>query len=90
MKYGSVTALALVAFAMAGSAHAGEKPPFKKADANSDGKVSIQEAQQAGAPKKEAKTEDLDNNGKLTQSDWSFVDFESAKGSSQGSGAGQS
>lgn len=67
-----------------GPAQAADKPSFKKADQDGSGKVSIQEAKKAGAPEKEAKQEDLDNDGKLTKDDWKFVDFGSgSSGSSE-------
>ncbi len=58
---------------------AATKPSYSKADQNGDGSVTIQEAEKIGVPKKEAKREDLDGDGKLTKIDWRFVEFEPQK-----------
>ena len=73
-----LVALPLVATA----AEDAERPGFKQADANGDGKISVQEARDAGVPKAEAKREDIDNDGKLTRADWKFVDMEPKSGGS--------
>lgn len=77
MKQWLTTGFAVVAMALAGPAVAGKKPAFDQADKNGDGKVSVKEAEQAGAPKEEAKKADLDDDGKLTKADWEFVDMSS-------------
>lgn len=76
--------LAIVAAMLiaSGTALAAEKPSFNEADANGDEKVSIKEATNAGVPKEEAKSNDLDDNGKLAKSDWKFVDMETPDESS--------
>ena len=73
------TTLIATLLAFAGPALAGDKPSFKEADANDDGKISIQEAKKAGIAKDEAKTNDLDDDGKLTKNDWEFVDMPSSE-----------
>lgn len=80
-------AAALVAFPVTAAAASGDRPDFKKADANGDGKVAVSEATQAGVPKSEAKNEDIDGDGKLTKADWKFVDMKSDSGSDSGSGS---
>jgi len=71
------------AMAIAASASAQTKPAFGEADADGDGKVSIQEAVNAGIPKKEAKNADINDDGKLTKTDWQFVDVKEDKKGSQ-------
>lgn len=73
-----LVALPLVATA----AESGSRPGFKKADENGDGKISVQEATAVGVPESEAKREDIDNDGKLTQADWKFVDMQPKTGGS--------
>lgn len=57
------------------------KPSYDKADQNGDGTVTVQEAKKVGVSVEEAKDEDLDDNGKLTKTDWRFVDLTPQKGS---------
>jgi hypothetical protein len=61
------------------------RPGFGKADANGDGKISVEEAKSAGVPAAEAKREDIDNDGQLTKADWKFVDMDA-----EASGSGES
>ena len=78
--------LAFVALPLAaGAADSGERPGFKKADANGDGAISLEEARKAGVPEPEAKREDIDNDGELTRADWKFVDMNPGEGGSSGS-----
>ncbi|MDN3518513.1 hypothetical protein QWY84_12900 [Aquisalimonas lutea] len=77
----SIAVLALALIPLAAVA-AEEKPSFEEADKNGDGAVSIKEAEQSGIPTAEAKGNDLDGNGKLTQGDWSFVDMSEEETSS--------
>ena len=74
------TLIALPLTAMA--AGSGERPAFDDADADGNGKISMQEATKAGVPESEAKREDIDNDGKLTKADWKFVDLGKSGGSS--------
>lgn len=76
------TATVATLIAVSGAALAADKPSFKEADTNGDGKISIQEATKAGVAKEEAKNNDLDDNGKLTKNDWEFVDMTSSSSSS--------
>lgn len=76
------TTISAVLLALSGAAWAADKPSFKEADSDGNGKVSIQEAKQAGIAKEEAKTNDLDDDGKLTKNDWEFVDLKSSDSSS--------
>lgn len=63
-----------------GSAWAGDdKPSFKEADVDGDGKISIEEAEQAGISKEMAKAADLDDDGKLTKGDWRFLTKQSSQ-----------
>ena len=71
----ALVALPLVAVA----AGEGERPAFDEADANGDGKVSLEEAKQAGVPKAEAKREDIDDDNQLSKADWKFVDMSSGQ-----------
>lgn len=70
----TLTALALAA-PLTAAAATGDKPSFDKVDANGDGNVAIEEATKAGVPEKEAKREDIDGDGKLSQTDWKFLDM---------------
>lgn len=56
-------------------ANAGGKPNFRVADRNNDGRVSIDEARRAGVPEAKARDNDLNGDGKLTRSDWRFLDM---------------
>lgn len=58
---------------------AAEKPSFDKADKDGSGAVTMKEAKQAGVPSEEAKANDIDGNGKLTKTDWRFVDAKQPK-----------
>lgn len=80
-RFSTIMVATLLAFSGAAWG-AGDKPSFKEADANGDGKVSIQEARKAGIDKEEAKTNDLDDDGKLSKNDWEFVDMDSSGSSS--------
>lgn len=53
-----------------------EVPAFEKADKDGSGAVTIEEARQAGVPESEAKAEDIDDDGKLSEADWGFIDME--------------
>lgn len=71
----TLTAL-LVATPLAAVAASDEKPAYKEADANGDGQVTVSEAVKVGVPKAEARSADIDDDGKLTQDDWKFVDMD--------------
>ena len=90
MRIAASLLVALPMVAAAGGEKSGdqERPAFSEADANGDGNVTISEAVEAGAPKGEAKQEDLDNDGQLSKADWKFVEFTSDE--KQQSGAGTS
>jgi hypothetical protein len=67
----------LAALPVAGmAAENGKRPAFGEVDTDGNGKISMEEAKQAGVPSSEAKREDIDNDGKLTKADWKFVDLE--------------
>ncbi len=73
----AVLAAALVSFPLIGSAAEGqERPGFKEADSNGDGRITVEEATGVGVPEAEAKREDIDNDGELTKADWKFVDMD--------------
>lgn len=73
----AVLAAALVSFPLiAGAAEEEERPGFKDADSNGDGRITVEEATDVGVPKAEAKREDIDNDGELTKADWKFVDMD--------------
>ncbi len=78
----------LIAPALSGAAESGETPEFASADANDDGVVSVNEAVDAGVPEEEAKREDIDGDGELTEADWKFVDMSPEEGQSAASGDG--
>ena len=61
---------------IAGAAEGKERPGFKDADSNGDGRITVEEAIELGVPEAEAKREDIDNDGKLTRADWKFVDMD--------------
>ncbi len=83
----AVLAAALVSFPLIGSAAGGEeRPGFKDADRNGDGRITVEEATDLGVPEAEAKREDIDNDGELTRADWKFVDMDGPE-SDDGSGS---
>ena len=69
-----IVALAMPLTAVAASD--GNKPEFGAADADGNGKVAVSEAVEAGVPRAEARREDIDGDGKLTRTDWKFVDMD--------------
>lgn len=73
------TVLTTTALLAPGTALAADKPAFADADANDDGRVSIEEATRAGVSEREAKVSDLDEDGMLTESDWKFVDVDGSE-----------
>lgn len=70
----SAVAISL-AFAF-GLATAAEKPSFDEVDEEGNGEVSVEKAVEAGVPEKEAKKEDLNNDGKLTKEDWGYIEMD--------------
>lgn len=81
-----MTAVALAALLLYGVAHAEGKPGFEDADEDGDGKISIQEAKEAGIPEAEAKREDVDKDGALTEKDWTYVEKDPQPSSGEGAG----
>lgn len=77
----TLTTLAVAAPLVAVAA-SGEKPEFSEVDADGDGQVSISEATEAGVPEEEAKREDINNDGNLSEDDWKFVDMNPQQGDS--------
>lgn len=75
----------VLATPLAAVAASSDKPDFKEADADGNGKVTVSEAAKAGVPKDEAKREDIDDDGKLTRADWKFVDMQSDDQTGSGS-----
>ncbi|MCK5769079.1 hypothetical protein [Algiphilus sp.] len=73
------TVLTTTSLLAAGTALAADKPAFADADANDDGRVSIEEATRAGVSEREAKVSDLDEDGMLTEGDWKFVDVDGSE-----------
>lgn len=65
--------LSLFVFSMTSLAE--NRPRFRFADQNGNGKVSINEAIAAGVPIAEARAGDRDNDGQLTRDDWRFIDM---------------
>lgn len=65
----------LAAAAFAGPAVSAEtdKPSFEDADANGDGKVSMEEAKEHGFDKYQFSAQDVDQDGMLTQEDWRYL-----------------
>lgn len=64
-----------VAAPLAALAASSEKPQFSEVDADDDGQVSISEATEVGVPKEEAKRQDLDGDGNLSEDDWEFIEM---------------
>ena len=87
MEKSTTTVAALAVLLLSGAAHAEGKPSFDDADADGDGKVSIKEAKEAGIPEGEAKKEDVDKDGALTERDWAYVETDPRSGQGQGGGA---
>lgn len=55
---------------------AGDKPTFKEADDDHSGKVSMDEATQVdGITQEEVRNADMDNDGKLSKSDWQSINM---------------
>ena len=78
-KTATAAVLAAVLFSfpsIASAAEGKDRPGFDNADSDGDGRISVQEATEAGVPEAEAKREDIDNDGKLTKADWKFVDMD--------------
>ncbi len=85
----TATALAAALFSfplIAGAAEGDDRPGFDKADSDGDGRITVEEATDAGVPEAEAKREDIDNDGELTKADWKFVDMDGPD-SDDGSGS---
>ena len=73
----AVLAAALVSFPLiVGAAEGDDRPGFKEADSDGDGRITVEEATDAGVPEAEAKREDIDSDGQLTRADWKFVDMD--------------
>ncbi|MFW5970054.1 MAG: hypothetical protein ACOCP9_05400 [Halofilum sp. (in: g-proteobacteria)] len=74
----AMLAAALLAFPLVGAAadDDDDRPEFDDADSNGDGRITVEEATEAGVPKAEAKREDIDDDGELTKADWKFVDMD--------------
>lgn len=84
LRIASVASIVLM-LGLPAAVAAAEKPSFQDADRDGNGAVSIQEAKQAGVPEQEAKAVDINDDGKLTKTDWKFADLEenpSSKGAS--------
>lgn len=52
------------------------KPAFDEVDADDNGKITIEEAAEAGVAKEEARRQDLDDDGTLTKNDWKYVGYD--------------
>jgi len=50
-----------------------DKPSFEEVDANGDGKISYDEAKEAGFDKYQIIAQDVNQDGTLTEEDWKFV-----------------
>jgi len=68
-------ALAMAAgLAITGPALAAEeKPSFETADANGDGKISLEEAKAQGYDKYQFIAQDVNQDGMLTKQDWRYI-----------------
>lgn len=69
------TMMATLALAASLSAVAAsdDKPKFSEVDSDDDGVVTIEEAVEVGVPEKEAKRQDVDGDGELSEADWEFI-----------------
>lgn len=88
-KTSTAAVLAAALFSLpliAGAAEGDDRPGFDKADSDGDGRITVEEATDAGVPEAEAKREDIDNDGELTKADWKFVDMDGPD-SDDGSGS---
>lgn len=54
-------------------AASGDKPEFSEVDSDDDGVVTVEEAVEAGVPEQEAKRQDVDGDGELSEADWEFI-----------------
>lgn len=86
MEKSGMTAAALAALLLSGTAHAEGKPGFDEADADGNGQVSIKEAKEAGIPEAEARKEDVDKDGTLTERDWNYVEKDPKPNQGEGKG----
>jgi len=77
---------AVAAISLTGLAHAQEKPDFSEIDQDGNGKVAVEQAVKAGIPEAEAKKEDLDNDGQLTEKDWEYVEKDPKPSGGKGPG----
>lgn len=77
----ALVALPLAAVAQSG----GERPSFGEVDQDGDGRISVEEAKQAGVPESEFEREDIDDDGKLTEADWKFVQMSPEGGGDESS-----
>lgn len=68
--------IAVWLLALGGTVSAAEKPAFSSVDVDGDGKISIQQATKAGISKAEAKAEDQNKDGSLTEGDWRYIVIE--------------
>ncbi|MFP4129242.1 MAG: hypothetical protein ACLFSJ_00725 [Halorhodospira sp.] len=83
----ATTAITSALFLLAvGSAHAEEEKPSFSDVAGDDDNVKVEEAVEAGVPESVAKREDIDDDGKLSETDWSYVTMEEDSGSEQPEG----
>lgn len=77
---------ALVALPLAAVAQGGdERPSFGEVDQDGDGQIGLEEAKQAGVPESEFEREDVDDDGKLTEADWKFVQMDPEEGGDESS-----
>lgn len=86
MKQASKTGAVLSVLFLAGVAQAEEKPAFSEVDENGDGKVSVEQAVEAGIPEAEAKKEDIDDDGTLTKKDWEYAELNPEPSNKKGPG----
>ncbi|SDG38820.1 EF hand [Limimonas halophila] len=66
-----------IAFSAPALAADQEKPSFSEADANGDGKVSTEEAKEAGFDKYQIVAQDVNQDGMLTEEDWKYMSYRS-------------
>ncbi len=74
-RFASVLMALTLAAPLTAAAASGEKSNFEEVDSDGDGQIAVSEAAEAGIPEQEAKREDIDGDGNLSQTDWKFVDM---------------
>lgn len=69
-----VPAITLAALVVPFAVSAASVPSFSEVDTNGDGRISLQEAKQAGVPASQAQKADFDDDETLNSIDWAWIE----------------